>query len=150
MFVSPRPLALLFAPFALVAGLTGGCDRGETAADLVDRQLAGRNDIADVICDCAKEYGFESRGECLEESGETLPAQRRCIQDAYARDEGASKTYLECTIPLVEELTACLDNRLTCDEDDGEAYDACLEDYELGAERCIELPLSIGRALEDC
>jgi hypothetical protein len=133
---------LLLAALAPVSCLEDGIE------DLVDKFIDERNAQAEVLCDCHAELNFENRSTCLRESGQVLPSQRRCIIDAFERNESASKDYLNCYLPLEEELTACVDDRLTCD-DLGAAV-ACVMDFDIGSRDCISLPASVERAYSDC
>lgn len=133
----------LAAPFA-------ACDKSTDDDDFVRRLIQDsideENRGIDVVCDCWDEAGFESRGDCTED--QILPAQQRCIEDAFLRDAEASKLYLECIVPLQQELTSCLNRKLECNEPD--QADPCFADFDLGAKECIELPNSVQRGLNDC
>ena len=150
MTASPKtPIRRLLACLVAAAALTAGCDTEDVSvADLVDDRLAAGNELAAIVCDCSDEWGYDGRSECLQDWGEVLPAQRRCVQDAYARDEAAARTYLECVLPLEDELNDCVDAKLSCGDPD--QTDACFDDYEIGFDRCIRLPNTILRGLEQC
>lgn len=142
---APRLLALLLAAVAA----STACDAEEVAVeDLVSDRLAASNELATIVCDCSDEWGYAHRSDCMQEWGEVLPAQRRCIQDAYARDEAAARSYLECVLPLQDELNHCIDGKLACG--DIGPVDACFDDYDIGFDQCIQLPNAITRGLEQC
>ena len=135
-----RAAVTLLAPIAL-AGL-GACDLTGDHAEvlvLIDDAIDLENDAIDVVCDCWSEMGLDSRGECLD--GQILPSQRRCVEDAYLRDADASRMYLECVVPLIDELGTCLDERLSCNDPAG--ADPCFDDYDIGAKACIDVPASV-------
>ena len=142
---APRLLALLLT----AAAATTACDAEEVAVeDLVSDRLAASNELADIVCDCSEPWGYEHRSDCMKEWGEVLPAQRRCIQDAYARDEATARSYLECVLPLQDELNDCIDGKLACG--DAGPVEACFDDYDIGFDQCIQLPNAITRGLEQC
>lgn len=137
------PLTTLAMPFAVA------CDPGDPDAEvraLIEESIDLANETVDVFCDCWEEFGEPSRSECL--GDQVLPAQRRCIEDAYLRDAEASKLRLECTTKLLGEYRDCLDAKLEC-SDAGPA-NACGQDLDIGVQECIELPNSVERALGDC
>lgn len=152
----PRSLLVLASVLLLACDPAGGSsnddgDGGGGGADasvaaLIDDAIEQSNDNIEIVCDCWDEAGFTSRGACLED--QILPAQRRCVEDAYARDAAASRLYLECVVPLMRELGTCLDARLDCV--DPSTVDACFADFDLGRESCVQVPLSVQRALDDC
>lgn len=148
----PHRIALtaLFLPcLAATAAVSTGCQPEEAGVEeLVDDVIGEFNDRLQIACDCFDEYGYEKRSDCLEENGEILPSMRRCVQDAYARNEEAARSYLECRLPLMQELTECVDRKLECN--DYESDEVCYDDFQIGARDCIELPNSVERGLEDC
>jgi hypothetical protein len=135
-------------PTLLLAALAQVSCGDDGIEDLVDQFIDERNDQAEVLCDCYEQLNFSDRSTCLRENGQVLPAQRRCIIDAFERNESASKDYLNCHLPLEEELTACVDDRLTCDN--LSAASPCIDDYNIGSRDCISLPASIERAYTEC
>lgn len=144
-----RPLR----PAAFVAlALFSACHYDGTADDpLAARanQLIDELNIQSALyCDCYDERGYTDREQC--ESEESIgPAQRRCTVDALTtRDAPASQQYLDCLLPLEREFTDCINGRLKCLSPDSDR--ACLEDYQIGLAACIELPLAVERALDDC
>ena len=134
---------------------TSGCVDEQSLDSLVEDFIAERNGQISTICDCYRDWGMSSRVDCeriLEESSGLAslgPSSRRCLVDAYGRDESASRQYLECIVPLQEEYTDCLDKRLIC-ADPEPAFANCARDYDVGRERCIELPTTVGRAVSEC
>lgn len=90
---------------------------------------------------------YESRQAC-ENDAAVLPSLRQCIKDAAARNEAESRAFMDCIQPLENNYTACINERLTCD--DPSALDVCLEDYEIGFNRCDPLPADVERGFEDC
>lgn len=145
-----RPLKIqLMLPVLLLSTLAAtGCEDEANVRDLVDAYADERNAQAEVFCDCHEELGFSDRGACLRDAGQVLPSQRRCIIEAFERNESASKDYLECYLPLEEEFRQRMDDRLTCDDFD--AVSPCVDDYNVGARDCIALPAAIERAYMDC
>ncbi|MCA9705938.1 MAG: hypothetical protein KDK70_08835 [Myxococcales bacterium] len=134
--------------------LVTGCAESDEAdpasrvEGLVDRQVDELHQQSAVLCDCWSDFGFESRSGC---EGEVLaigPAQVRCLKDAFTQDPEVSLDYLECIVPLEQEYTACIDQRLECS--DSSASDACIEDYSVGLDACIGLPSAITRDLDAC
>lgn len=129
--------------------MLGACDADDEGSGVlarIDEAITQGNDNVAIVCDCWDEAGFASRSECLDD--QILPSQRRCVEDAYQREPEASELYLECVIPLMRELGECLDARLSCTEVDG--TDACFDDFHLGRESCVQVPMSVQRALDDC
>jgi hypothetical protein len=134
---------------ALLSTMTlAACGDDAGVTELVDAFVDERNAQAEVFCDCHEELGYSDRGTCLRANGQVLPSQRRCIIEAFERNESASKDYLECYLPLEEEFRRCMDDRLTCG--DFEAVRPCIDDYDIGARDCIALPAAIERAYMDC
>lgn len=131
---------------SVLAASVVGCD--DTSADYVDDIIAETNAQVEVVCDCFEQLGHESRGECEDARGFIGPSRERCIKDAYADDEAASQAYLECIVPLEREFTACLDMRVTCD--DVNSAQPCIDDYDIGARDCIQLPANVERELDAC
>lgn len=139
----------LFAVLSLLTAFAGGCeDTSEsdelqfTIADMVE-ELNAQTEIG---CDCWEQLGYGSKSTC--EDNEVLPAKRRCIEDALMRDASASLDRFSCLVPLEEEYTACIDDRLTCE--DLSSADPCAKDYQIGLESCEELPKSVQRAYDGC
>lgn len=139
---------ILLSTLLLSSSTLLACQDEAGVSDLVDEYIDQRNAQAEVVCDCHEELGYSDRSTCLRENGQVLPSRRRCIIDAFDRDESASNDYLSCYLPLEEEFLRCLDDRLTCD--DFEAVSACVEDYNVGSRDCITLPASVERAYTDC
>ena len=137
-----------FSTLLLFALVVTACRDDAGVTGLVDDYIDQRNAQAEVLCDCHQELGFENRSSCLRDNGQILPAKRRCIIDAFERNESASTDFLECYLPLEDEFRACLDDRLTCN--DFQAATACVEDYDIGSRDCITLPAAIERAYKDC
>ncbi len=132
-------------PLVLVASACDA-DDDEQVLRLIDDAIELENDAIAIVCDCWSEAGFDSRGQCLED--QVLPSQRRCVEDAYLRDAEASELYLDCVVPLIDELGTCLDQRLSCEMPSD--ADPCFSDFDLGATACIDVPKSVQRALDDC
>lgn len=116
------------------------CD--EPVEDKIDALLEQYERQKIMYCDC-----YEDRWSC-EQDAAILPAERRCVADAFARDEAAAAEYLDCLLPLEREYTACLDSRLVCDEFSKE--ELCDDDWRIGFMRCVALPSPVERALDDC
>jgi hypothetical protein len=124
----------------LTVSIVTACD--EPVENKVDALIEQYERQQIMYCDCE-----EDRSSC-EQDAAILPAQRRCVADAFARDEAASAQYLDCVLPLKEELTACIDSRLVCDDSYGE--EQCYDDWEIGFLRCAALPSTVKRALDEC
>lgn len=142
----------LLLSLCLATGLiTSGCQEEtgeERLATQVEAYERAVNTTTDVLCDCWETYGYGSFSQCKNDYGEFLPSTTRCVQRALERDVEASNQYLECIVPLEEEYEACIDSRLACE--DADSTDVCSTDYGVGFESCIELPVSIERALGNC
>jgi hypothetical protein len=124
-----------------------GCGGEPGVGDLVDEYLAELNEQTTIVCDCWEDAWFESRTECMNEWS-YLPSQLRCIKDALSGDPEAARQFLGCRLPLEREYTQCLYSRLDCD--DGYATEACNADFDTGSKNCIDLPMSVERAMEEC
>jgi hypothetical protein len=124
-----------------------GCRPEPTVGQLVDEYALAVNESIDIICDCWAEFGLDSKRQCTSGS-ELLPSTRRCLVDAYARDPEAARAYLECYNGLFEDYNDCMDSRLQCSN--GDSIDSCGEDFDVGAQYCIELPPSVDRAIDNC
>lgn len=135
--------AFLVAPFGLACDST---DADTRVLARIDDALRLENDAIAIVCDCWEELGEASRSACLDD--QILPSQRRCIEDAYLRESAAAQLYLECLVPLIGELNACLDEKLAC-EDPGPTA-ACFDDFDLGLRECVALPNSVQRGLDEC
>jgi len=135
---------------AMVCVGLGACGSEEDASidDLVDALIDDSNLRAEEICDCSVALGYTSRAECVDDFGYLGPSRRRCIKEAYAKDEAASRQYLECLLPLSQELSSCVNERLVCT--DFSSVAVCLDDYDVGWESCIGLPGSVARELASC
>ena len=142
----PIALSLTIAALAVY-----GCEDSpdEELSGRLDDYAAGLNEQAAIFCDCWEEAQWESRTKCQEGNGEILPSARRCYDDAFGRDVGASNDWLGCVLPLQSEYNECLNSKLECD-DLADSPEACIRDYNTGRETCIDLPQTINRALEDC
>lgn len=136
---------------ALAFGLGFGACKDDDV-DAIQGQAAAYLDELEaqssVVCECHDELGYSDRSQC-ESDAELGPSVRRCMTDAFAADPTASRTYFDCILPLEREFTACIDGRLRCSEI-LESVDGCAEDYDVGFERCIDLPESVERALDGC
>lgn len=130
---------------AVLAALAASC--GESLAERVDVLIDEFDRMNSLYCDCYEQYGFEDRVEC-ELDDAVLPAERRCIAEAFARDESASMEYIDCLLPLRREFNACLDSRLECESEDSD--EACYDDMSVGFETCGDLPPAVSRALDEC
>lgn len=143
------PIAISLSLTALAAFGCADTPPEEQLVDRIDVYVDQLNEQAIVFCDCFDEAGHENRSDCQEANGEILPSKRRCYDDAFVRDIGATNTWLDCLQPLEDEFTSCLNTKLIC-SDLGNSATACVDDYGTGRKNCIELPASIERALEDC
>ena len=140
---------LLCAVLSLFAAFAGGCDKTTEADELqvtIEDMVSELNAQTEIGCDCWEQLGYGTKSAC--EDNEILPAKRRCIEDALMRDASASLDRFSCIVPLEEEYTACIDSRLSCE--DLSSADPCGKDYQIGLERCEELPKSVQRAYDDC
>lgn len=139
-------LLLAFGSFGSV-----GCG-GESEEDLLKNSLDEYedeiNDQVEITCECSDELGHATVDECKTMRGEILPARRRCIDDAFARDIDAADQYISCALPLEREYTTCLNDKLSCD--DLASAMPCSDDYATGLENCITLPQATQRALDEC
>lgn len=144
-----RPSAPLVCLAMICVGL-GACGSEDDVGtdELLDTLIDDSNVRAEEVCDCSAELGYTSRAECIDDFGYLGPSRRRCIKDAYAKDEAASRQYLECVLPLSQELSRCVNERLVCN--DFSSIGACLDDYDLGWTNCIGLPASVARELASC
>ena len=153
-----RPWTISIALSLGAFGLAG-CPEEETPEDMliadIDEYAAQRNDQVDVLCDCYEmwSYGsnavtFDSKDECKSGLGEILPSRRRCIDDAFQQDVAASQQWMDCVLPLEQELATCYNDKATCD--DTGSITPCIEDYDIGVDNCISLPNSVDRDLEAC
>jgi hypothetical protein len=136
-------LLLIFLGTALSAS---SCDE-TSVGSLLDDYLGHQEDQIAIGCDCWDERDYETRDDCLDE-GEVLPAQKRCMKDAYEGNKSASKAYLKCVNKLQGEYTECVDARLNCDSYN--SIDDCNDDYQTGYGECAQLPESVERDLDDC
>lgn len=123
-----------------------GCPR--SIEELVEEHVDQLNAQVNVFCECWDQLGFESNGSCISASGFIGPSQLKCVVDAFERQEDASRSYLECQLPLWDNYLSCLDEHLICDEPG--SYEPCVNDYNVGSRDCIELPNNVVRALGDC
>lgn len=143
-------IASVVSAIGLAAAISGACGSDATEEDQVRSLIADsievENRTYDVICDCHEELGHDSREDCLDK--QLLPSQRRCVEDAYLADTGASRQYLDCRLPLLGELEDCLDDKLECS--DLGPTDQCYDDFDLGLEKCVMLPNAVNRDLDDC
>jgi hypothetical protein len=137
----------MFIATALVATPLFACGDEDSLESLMREYDDEYATQAEIECDCFAEQGYPDRASC-EADGQPLPSEQRCIQDALERDEKASRDWLECRIPLEREYTACIDARLQCG--DYSEVDACYEDFAIGVDNCIELPVAVSRAIENC
>jgi hypothetical protein len=139
--------SLVLSLVALV--LVPACNEDEPSIhDRVSDYAAEINAQIDIYCDCWEEMAYGSRSECVDAYGFLGPSRQACYEDALSRDEAAASSWLDCVIQLERNYTACVDQRLTCD--DFSSADACLSDWEIGYDSCIQLPESVVRGLEDC
>jgi hypothetical protein len=147
MNLSRRIVPLCGLPL-LAAIALGGCQpTGEEAlSDNLDDFVNESNEQNAILCDCWQQLGYMTQQACTDTA--ILPARRRCIEDALAEDVGASNDRLECQVPLMQEYTACLNERLACD--DIMAANVCGDDYNLGLEECVNLPNSVIRDYDAC
>ena len=140
------------AAVVVATGLAAATACGSEATEedqvrgLIADSIEAENRTYDVICDCHEELGHDSREACLD--NQLLPSQRRCVEDAYLADTGASRQYLDCRLPLLGELEDCLDDKLECSDLD--PTNKCYDDFDLGLEKCVTLPNAVNRDLEDC
>lgn len=149
-----RVLSSVFA-LGLVAW-SAGCaedDPQDVLRGDIDAYVTELNAQVDVTCDCSDEFTFDGvtfddKAACKTGLGEVLPARRRCIDDAFNQDVAASQSWIDCVLPLMQELTTCLNTKLSCD--DPSSIAACGDDFELGEDNCIGLPNSVQRDQEDC
>lgn len=152
-----RHLRLVARALSLTAAVASApaCDDEQSLDGLVDDYINEWNTQISTICDCHRDWELESRSDCErlieQESGLAYlgPSSRRCLVDAYGRDESASRQHLECIVPLEAEYADCLDKRLMC-MDASHAFDVCGSDYDVGRNRCIELPTTVARAVSEC
>lgn len=145
-----RPLSFLSA-LVLLPALACTVEEAapeERVGSLVDQQVEEINEQSEVFCDCWEDYGYRSRSECNDDAFVLGPSQVRCIKDAYAQDPQVAVDYLECIVPLEQEYTACVNQRLECS--DGLSTDPCGEDFSVGHDNCIGLPSAITRDLDTC
>jgi hypothetical protein len=128
------------------------CEKG--IDDLVQDVLDQWTRQAEIICECWESLvdgqgnPYASESTCVSDFGAPLPSQRECIESALKQDEPASKEYLNCYLPLEEDLADCFDERLTCS--DPTPVTSCFDDYDIGADQCDPLPADVDRALENC
>ena len=131
-------------------GLGVACLSCEVGVDpLIEDVIDELNEQVAIYCgDCADELGFDSQTACEHAHGLIGPSRRRCMTDAFKRDKAASDDFLSCVEPLEEEFTSCVRSRLECT--DLSTDDPCIDDYNVGKDRCIVLPNVVERALDDC
>jgi len=141
----PRHHAVLL-PFVLLFGACKESDE-ESARALVDEGFDITIDLANVICDCWEEFGDNSQADCRDDFV-YLPSEQRCAKDAYLSDAAAATIYLECRNALMDEMVACLNERLVCT--DASSPDECFNDFDIGSRECIQPPQSILRDLDNC
>ncbi len=130
----------------LVLLVLAGC--GVSSNELVESSIGEINAQIDVACDCYAELTYPSRSACEDDLGFIGPSRERCVKDAYADDEASSQAHLECVLPLLEEYTECVNDRVTCS--DLRELIPCNEDYDLGLRSCPEVPTNVQRDLDDC
>src|SRR5688572_22782842 len=134
--------------FLAIAALLPGCEEEPTIDDRVSAYTAELNDQVAIYCDCWDDDGYESFNDCTQAYGYIGPSQQDCYEDALSRDKEAAGSWLDCVVELERNHTACIDSRLACG--DYESDDACLTDYSVGYEDCVQLPENISRGLDGC
>jgi hypothetical protein len=139
--------ASLITSLALAAILPA-CAEDPTIEDRVSSYATELNDQIAIYCDCWDSDGFESFNDCTQAYGYLGPSQQDCYHDALSRDEEAAGSWLDCVLELERNYTACIDSRLTCG--DYESDNACIDDYAVGYDACVQLPESISRGLDGC
>lgn len=141
-------LILRLAPASLLIALTGACSPSgeEVLSDNLDEFVSESNEQNAILCDCWEELQYASEQACTDTA--ILPARKRCIEDALGQDVGASNDRLDCQVPLMQEYTACIDERLVCDN--LQASNVCVDDFNLGLESCVNLSASVERDYMDC
>jgi hypothetical protein len=146
--MSPMRMILRLAPVSLLIAISGGCapTDEEALGQNLDDFVSESNEQNAILCDCWEQLQYASEQACTDNA--ILPARKRCIEDALAQDLGASNSRLDCQLPLMQEYTACLNERLVCD--DLAASNVCIDDYNLGLEECVNLPASVERDYMDC
>jgi hypothetical protein len=149
MFDRPLPCRLASTLLLTLAVFSSACeepDDSETLEIVVEDVVSELNAQTEVACDCWQQLGFATQMACTD--NEILPAQRRCIEDALGRDAAQSLERLDCMLPLEAEYTACVDQRLACE--DLTTADPCAKDYQLGLQQCPALPGSVQRGYDAC
>jgi hypothetical protein len=138
----------LVALFVLSSSIA--CNEEESLSESVrsfNDELAAQ---AQIWCECHEMFGYDSTNDCMNSYAPLGPSQERCLEEALSRDEGSARAWLECVLPLEEEYTTCLNAQLVCDPDEIDGVDRCADDYNVGREECIELPVAVDRAIDDC
>jgi hypothetical protein len=141
-----RLFALPVRCLALAGVLTScGDDDGGTASFAA--LFEERDNQIETICECYDELGWDSRSRCRNGQNPILPSTRGCVEEALAQNSEASGVFFDCYLPLERDLSACLADRLECD--DAESIDPCIADFNVGWSDCTELPSSVERVLDD-
>ncbi|MFV8751248.1 hypothetical protein ACNOYE_11955 [Nannocystaceae bacterium ST9] len=134
--------------FLFLCSLAACTTPEQPLADSVDALVDDSNARLTNFCDCYVELGYPSGGECERDLGFVGSAQRTCVTTAYEQNETASRDYHDCVIPLSEDYTTCVAERLDCSNLD--ALGICDTDYDAGFAECVLLPQGILDDLEAC
>jgi hypothetical protein len=147
--MSPMRLILRLAPISLLIAISAGCKPSddEQLTENLDAYVAEFNEQVAVQCDCWQELGYATQMACTDTG--ILPSRRRCVEDAFAEDVTASNTWMDCVLPLQEEYTTCINDRITCDNFQA-SRQPCDDDYNLGYMECVGLPMSVQRDYDNC
>lgn len=117
--------------------------------DRVDDWLDEANRQSDIVCDCYAQLDWTTRVECRFGLGYTDPNQRDCFVDVLAADRELSLHFLDCVVPLAEEVTDCLEQRIDCAA--VERLESCFDAVEMRYEGCLSrLPASIDAGMTAC
>jgi hypothetical protein len=120
------------------------CTEEHSNSELVDRYVAALNTESAALCRCAAGFSeFSSTDECLSAPlfGLVDDERRTCLLESVERDE-AVRDYLECMIPVEQDLAYCVVQRLDCGES-GLGIEPCLAPYFGDRQTCQAMDVSI-------
>ena len=123
-------------------------DNSGSISSAVDAYIAESNRLTSVLCDCYAEFDYDSSSSCEADEGYIGPSERQCVIDALGQDAESARVFLDCVVPLERNYADCADERLDCSDLD--TIEVCGDDYDVGFDKCIELPQAIQRDLEQC
>lgn len=141
------PLLLTFVSIGVACGTPDPAAERQAVLELADQSVALLNEHAQLQCQCAHHYRFESHEDCLGYFSYVSPSQQACLEEAFLIDPEASRDFLACSIPLGESLGECLEP-LACGE--GSLIDECGRSFREGEVQCPELSLDTLVAVRGC